>query len=108
MAHVMNVDGAIDKLVMGKTSDERFKQFDNIIGDTIQLLRLYDGRFMIIDDNGKLKKDAVLNKYATLLYNIGKCTVKSMALIDVIVGPAIIATPEELGENTEFHPMPFE
>jgi hypothetical protein len=40
--------------------------------DIIQVLELYDGTIMIIDEEGKLKNDAKVNKLATQLYSVDR------------------------------------
>ncbi len=48
---------------------ELYKLIDT---DTIQVLELYDNTIMIIDEEGKLKDKAVINKIATQLYSVDR------------------------------------
>ena len=54
-------------------SDFTLKELYNILQcDIIQVVPLYDGTIMIIDEEGKLKNDAVPNRLATQLYSIDR------------------------------------
>jgi hypothetical protein len=63
--------------------------------DTVELVRLKDGRPMFIDEDAKGKVPApTLNARATaLLHEAGGLP------WDVVLGPALICTPDEAGEE---------
>ncbi|WP_276977689.1 hypothetical protein [Flavobacterium filum] len=54
-------------------TDFTLQELYNLINtDIIQVLELYDGAIMIIDEEGKLKDDAKVNKLATQLYSVDR------------------------------------
>ena len=66
------------------------KELQELVGGYIEVVRTIDGRFMVINEKGKLHR-LPLNKQATRVYQHG--------LVDPIVGPALIVdTRKELDE----------
>lgn len=59
--------------------------------DCIDIRRLVDGRWLVCDDNGKLKQLS-FNPAATILYNQGRRDYD----FDPIVGTIVIADPWEI------------
>lgn len=71
------------------TGEFTLEEMQTLVGGYIEIVRTVDGRWMVIDEEGKLKHKP-LNIDATRLYIHGRR--------DVIVGEAIIAdTRAELG-----------
>jgi hypothetical protein len=65
--------------------------------DTVELVRLKDGRSMFIDEDakGKAPLPAPNARATTLLHEAGGLP------WDVVLGPALVCTPDEAGEEEE-------
>lgn len=55
------------------------QECQELIGcDLVEVIRLSDGRLMIIDESGKVKKGPVINDEATVLYRNGRKSSRQM------------------------------
>lgn len=59
----------------------KLEELQTLVGDYIEVVRTHDGRYMVLDELGKLK-DKPLNREATILYVHGRR--------DPIVGDVVI------------------
>ncbi len=63
----------IENITPQNNTDFTLKELYKLIDtDIIQVLELYDNTIMIIDEEGKLKEKAVINKLATQLYSVDR------------------------------------
>jgi hypothetical protein len=62
------------------------EELQELVGGLPEVLRTIDGRFMVVNETGKLL-DLPLNKQATRIYQHGRT--------DPIVGPAVVADSRE-------------
>ena len=53
--------------------------------NTFELVHLHDGRYMLIDEEGKLKKEPVINPIATAFYLQGRSYYSDMIVGNVII-----------------------
>ena len=70
------------------------EQLQQAVGGYIEAVYCPDGRVMMVNEQGKLKNLA-LNHYATKVSDIWN------QARDVIVGPIVIGTPQEMGCDGE-------
>ncbi len=69
------------------TLDELCRLLDS---DTMEIIPLWSGHLMVIDEKGKLKDNARINLLATQLFRLGRSDA------DTIVGPALVCRVEEV------------
>lgn len=63
----------VENITPQNNSDFTLKELYKLIDtDIIQVLELYDNTIMIIDEEGKLKDKAEINKLATQLYSVDR------------------------------------
>jgi hypothetical protein len=88
-SYLLKTDGTKEEIVPQDAGvGFSFRELYPLIGcTTIELVRLNDGRLLLIDEEGKLKDDAEINQQATTLAadRIGP---------DVIVGNAVVCDAE--------------
>jgi SRSO17 transposase len=81
MAHLYREDGTIETLKPMNGTNWQLAELQTLVGGYIEIVRTLDDRYMVIDEEGKLKGKE-LNASATRLYLYGRH--------DVIVGPAVV------------------
>lgn len=99
MAFLYRTDGTIDRVAPGNGVHWSLRELQTLVGGYVEVVGTVDGRFMAIDEEGKLKHKP-LNEAATRLYVHGRR--------DVIAGEALIVDsrleldgPEEPEEPEE-------
>lgn len=84
-AFVIELNGSKREVIPENGKDFTLAEMYRHIGcDTVQFLKTYDGRWLIVDEEGKLKYN-VYNAVASLLYLNG--------MSDPIVGKALVCKP---------------
>ena len=92
MATILRVEGTTETIMPGRGYWE-LAELQTLVGGWIEIVRTLDGRFLVIDEEGKLKKKP-LNIEATKLYLYGRH--------DPIVGTAVlIDTKKEMDKPEE-------
>lgn len=72
MARVLRVDGSEERVPLGPYSGATLGRLRALVGaHTLSTHGLYDGRWLVCDDNG-LSKRLPLNRAATDYYNTGR------------------------------------
>ena len=84
MAQIIRADGSVEEVEMPKKDGLSFMQ--QVVGGYIEIVRIPDGRLMVLNEEGKLLR-LPLNVKATALYN---------NLNDVIVGDVLVGTRKEI------------
>ena len=84
MAQIIRADGSVEEVEMPKKDGLPFMQ--QVVGGYIEIVRIPDGRLMVLNEEGKLLR-LPLNTKATALYN---------NLNDVIVGDVLVGTRKEI------------
>ena len=84
MAQIIRADGSVEEVEMPKKDGLSFMQ--QVVGGYIEIVRIPDGRLMVLNEEGKLLR-LPLNTKATALYN---------NLNDVIVGDVLVGTRKEI------------
>lgn len=84
MAQIIRADGSVEEVEMPKKDGLSFMQ--QVVGGYIEIVRLSNGRLMVLNEEGKLLR-LPLNVKATALYN---------NLNDVIVGDVLVGTRKEI------------
>jgi hypothetical protein len=98
MVMMLRVEGIQEILTPPESGYFSLEELQTMVGGYIEIARTTDGRFLVIDEQGKLKKKP-LNIEATKLYLHGR--------VDPIVGTAILfdtkaeIEPEEEDDATE-------
>lgn len=80
MTHLYRTDGRVS-VIQPHGTTWSLEELQSIVGGYIEVVRTLDGKFMVINEEGKLK-GLELNIPATRLYVHGRR--------DVIVGPAVV------------------
>jgi hypothetical protein len=81
MATFYRTDGTVETLQPANGVNWELKELQILVGGYIEVTRTFDGRFLIVDEEGKLKRKE-LNILATRQYIYGRH--------DPIVGDAVI------------------
>jgi len=92
MAQIWRVNGTVEDLDFGPKLDELQKA----VGGYIELVRLNNGRGMYINEEGKIE-GLPMNDKATKLAHEHKAIFEN----DVIVGDAVLMSPEEMRADSE-------
>lgn len=93
MSKLYRTDGTIEDVKPLNGFSWSLPELQTMVGDYVEVQRTCDGRLIVLDENGKLKRKP-LNRMATMLYIHGRR--------DPIVGDAlVIDTRKELGEDDE-------
>ena len=72
-ATLIKADGTVTEVSPENGTDFTIKEVYKLLNCRIvEVLPLYNGKIMIIDEEGKLRDKIVVNKYATELYHYGK------------------------------------
>lgn len=89
-AELLRVDGTRTPITPKNGVNFQFtgEAYDLIGTDMIEVVSTRDGRLLLIDENGKLRDDATVNKAATALYQYGH--------LDPIMGNAIVCDDSQL------------
>lgn len=91
MAKFYRTNGTIEDVKPLNGFSWSLSELKTLVGDHTETLSSLDGRFIVIDEMGKLKRKP-LNRLATMLYVNGR--------LDPLVGDALIVdTRKELGED---------
>jgi hypothetical protein len=81
MATFYRTDGSTETLKPGNNVHWSLTELQTLVGGYIEVARTTDGRFLILDEEGKLKRKP-LNIAATRLYQYGRH--------DPVVGDAVV------------------
>jgi hypothetical protein len=85
MATIITTEGKVREL-----QDTSLETLQAAVGGYIEIVKLHDGKYLVIDEEGKIK-DKPRNETATLIYLEGR-----RHTFDVIVGDAVLCTRKEL------------
>lgn len=85
MATIITPEGKVKDL-----QDTSLESLQAAVGGYIEILQLPDGKYLVIDEEGKIK-DKPRNETATKLYRAGRIPTN-----DFIVGDAVLCTRKEL------------
>jgi Domain of unknown function (DUF3846) len=66
MAHILYPDGSSKEVQPANSTDFRLEELREIVGGSIEILNLKDGRIMVLNESGKLL-DLPRNEQATAL-----------------------------------------
>jgi hypothetical protein len=81
MATLYRTDGRMEELQPANGVNWSLEELQTLVGGYIEVTRTVDGRFLVLDEEGKLKRKD-LNIFATRLYVYGRH--------DPIVGDAVV------------------
>ena len=82
-AILLKTDGTSVEVMPENGTDFQLPELYALIGcSMIEILSLYNGKIMVIDEEGKLKNDFVVNKYATELYHYGKRKMSEQEIVE--------------------------
>ena len=83
MATLLRTDGSAEALQPPNGTHWTLAELQTLVGGYIEIIRTVDGKFMVIDEEGKLAhKRKALNRAATMIYVHGRR--------DPIVGDALL------------------
>lgn len=88
MAQILRTDGRWENVQPANGTDFSLKEVQAIVGGYVELVQLWDGRIMLINEEGKLD-GLPLNVEATRLFLVERDG------YDVIVGDALICESHE-------------
>lgn len=80
---LVRADGTTQNIAPANGSHWRLEELQALVGGYIEIVRTFDGKFLVVDEEGK-NKNKPLNEAATLLYQYGKH--------DPIVGDAVVVS----------------
>lgn len=102
MATIIYTDGKMKSVTPANGKWFTLEEKQEIVGGNIEILPTREGQNLVINEEGKLCGLDV-NLHATLLYAYGLVVTKEnkIALHDIIVGPALYCTDEELSRPEE-------
>lgn len=84
MAQIIRADGTWTNLQPANGTDFQLKEAQTIVGGRVELVHLFDGRIMLINEEGKLE-GLPLNVEATRLFLVDRNG------YDIIVGDVLVA-----------------
>lgn len=88
MAQILRTNGTWDNVQPANGSDFSLQEVQAIVGGYVELVRLWDGRIMLINEEGKLE-GLPLNAEATRLFLVERDG------YDVIVGDALVCDNDQ-------------
>lgn len=94
MASLLKPDGSIATIDLLEEEDARLRQIQELVGGPIEGVPLSDGRYMLVNEDGK-DGPHLLNQLATDLAHSQGAIMDS----DYIAGPAVILPSEALGDR---------
>ena len=91
LANILNPDGTVTEIRLHSNESSRLRQLQDLVGGPIEGIPLADGRYMLINENGK---DGVhlINRMATDLAHAHE----SIMDTDYIAGTAVVLPKEVL------------
>ena len=92
MAILISVDGKETEVSPKNGKSFELEEMQKLVGGYIEFIYLHDGRIMVINEEGKMKR---------LPYNFKASLYGNQAGIahdDYVVGPAILCTNQEAGD----------
>lgn len=90
-ATLIAANGEVDTISLPMDDDVRLQQLQDIVGGYIEAVAMPDGRYMVINENGK-DGPHVINQTATTIAH----EAQSIMLSDYIAGPAVIISQDVL------------
>lgn len=82
-SRIYHVDGGVQTVMPANGVHWSLEELQKMVGGYIELCRTRDGRYMVVNENGKVVQPMLpLNYSATRLYQYGEH--------DPIVGPAVV------------------
>lgn len=88
MAQILRTNGTWDNVQPANGSDFSLQEVQAIVGGYVELVRLWDGRIMLINEEGKLE-GLPLNAEATRLFLVERDG------YDVIAGDALVCDNDQ-------------
>lgn len=100
-ASVIKSDGTITFVLPDNGTDFTLEELlKHCECDTITMVSLQDGRWMVADDNGKLGDTIAINKYATTLYQKGRVFIDDEEILkSVAPGTSVHVLKTGLGKE---------
>lgn len=89
MAQIIKTTGETLEVSPKKGKHFKLDEMQKIVGGLIEIVEIYGGRLMILNEEGKLNGLA-FNPKATLLYRLSRETT------DIIVGDVLVCKDEEV------------
>lgn len=89
MATILRTNGTQEEVSPANGTDFQLDEVKAIVAGWVEVVGLYDGRIMLLNEEGKLQ-DMLPNQAATILFNQG-----GRMWYDVIVGDVLVCEDKE-------------
>lgn len=90
MASLLRTDGTRQNIAPQNGTDFQLEELHALLGGYVEVVKLDDGRLLLVNDNGKIKQLAINPQATVLLWEF------TDSLADVIVGDAVLCNDHEV------------